>query len=94
MHICEGLKSLRTMQPPAQRNSPNGPRGRDSSGVPMISRFLEKYPKMMLWDAYQVTTLRNNRMVCANGWDIDLDDGSISYDIYNNLCLVFQGLEF
>ena len=60
----------------------------------MISRFLEKYPKMMLWDAYQVTTLRNNRMVCANGWDIDLDDGSISYDIYNNLCLVFQGLEF
>ena len=31
--------------------------------------------------------IRNNRMRCDHGWDIDLDDGSSNYIIYNNLCL-------
>ena len=31
--------------------------------------------------------LRNNRWRCDHGWDIDLDDGSSNYEIYNNLCL-------
>ena len=31
--------------------------------------------------------LRNNRWRCDHGWDIDLDDGSSNYWIYNNLCL-------
>ncbi|MBL7154552.1 MAG: PDZ domain-containing protein, partial [Phycisphaerae bacterium] len=30
---------------------------------------------------------RNNRWRCDHGWDIDLDDGSSNYRIYNNLCL-------
>ena len=31
--------------------------------------------------------LRNNRWRCDHGWDVDLDDGSTNYHIYNNLCL-------
>ena len=31
--------------------------------------------------------LHNNRWRCDHGWDIDLDDGSSNYHIYNNLCL-------
>ena len=31
--------------------------------------------------------IRNSRWRCDNGWDIDLDDGSTNYQIYNNLCL-------
>lgn len=33
------------------------------------------------------TVIRNNRMRCDHGWDIDLDDGSSYYHLYNNLCL-------
>ena len=38
-------------------------------------------------DAVEVNTLRNNRVQCAAGYDIDLDDGSSHFDIYENLCL-------
>ncbi|WP_372772867.1 right-handed parallel beta-helix repeat-containing protein [Mangrovibacterium sp.] len=44
-------------------------------------------PQMPLWDAIHTTTIRNNRFRCDHGWDIDLDDGSTNYHIYNNLCL-------
>jgi len=48
---------------------------------------LGEYAEMPLWDARETTTLRNNRWRCDHGWDIDLDDGSTNYHIYNNLCL-------
>ncbi|RED61883.1 PDZ domain-containing protein [Cohnella lupini] len=38
-------------------------------------------------DMVRPITLRNNRWRCDYGWDIDLDDGSTWYYIYNNLCL-------
>jgi hypothetical protein len=38
-------------------------------------------------DATKPTVLRNNRFRCDHGWDIDLDDGSTNYRIYNNLAL-------
>ena len=38
-------------------------------------------------DAVKPIVLRNNRWRCDHGWDIDLDDGSTNYHIYNNLCL-------
>ncbi|GJM34979.1 MAG: peptide-binding protein [Saprospiraceae bacterium] len=44
-------------------------------------------PEMPRWDAVHTTTIRNNRFRCDHGWDIDLDDGSSNYHIYNNLCL-------
>ena len=34
-------------------------------------------------------SIRDSRWRCDHGWDIDLDDGSSNYDIYNNL--VAQG---
>lgn len=64
------------------RATPNGARDKEK-----MQRYIDKYPNMMLWDAYQTTILRNNRMHCDHGWDIDLDDGSGNYEIYNNLCL-------
>lgn len=44
-------------------------------------------PDMPTWDAIETTVIRNNRFRCDHGWDIDLDDGSSNYHIYNNLCL-------
>lgn len=38
-------------------------------------------------DIMEPTILRNNRWRCDHGWDIDLDDGSSRYRIYNNLLL-------
>jgi hypothetical protein len=45
------------------------------------------HPELILLDAVKTTTLRYNRFRCDHGWDIDLDDGSTNYEIYNNLCL-------
>ncbi|MFB9057345.1 PDZ domain-containing protein [Mariniflexile ostreae] len=44
-------------------------------------------PDMYKWDAVKTTVIRNNRFRCDHGWDIDLDDGSSNYHIYNNLML-------
>lgn len=38
-------------------------------------------------DMLDKTIIRNNRWRCDHGWDIDLDDGSAWYEIYNNVCL-------
>lgn len=48
---------------------------------------VDKNPKLPYLDAMETTVLRNNRMRCDHGWDIDLDDGSTNYHIYNNLLL-------
>jgi len=50
-------------------------------------------PKLALLDVVKRITLRNNRWRCDHGWDIDLDDGSSHYLIYNNL-LLNGGLKF
>ncbi len=50
-------------------------------------------PKLPYLDAVQTTVIRNSRWRCDHGWDIDLDDGSSNYEIYNNLMLV-GGLKF
>ncbi|MDF7799240.1 discoidin domain-containing protein [Pontiellaceae bacterium B1224] len=42
----------------------------------------------LVWlDMVDKNILRNNRWRCDHGWDIDLDDGSACYEIYNNVCL-------
>jgi len=43
-------------------------------------------PALALLDANK-SIIRNSRWRCDHGWDIDLDDGSSSYHVYNNLCL-------
>ncbi|WP_218017712.1 right-handed parallel beta-helix repeat-containing protein [Formosa haliotis] len=47
----------------------------------------KKYPELPFADAMKTTIIRNSRWRCDHGWDIDLDDGSTNYDIYNNLML-------
>ncbi|WP_372772945.1 discoidin domain-containing protein [Mangrovibacterium sp.] len=42
----------------------------------------------LVWlDMLDKNIIRNNRFRCDHGWDIDLDDGSACYEIYNNVCL-------
>lgn len=43
-----------------------------------------KYSRL---DCISKNIIRNSRFRCDRGWDIDLDDGSSNYEIYNNLCL-------
>ncbi len=64
--------------------------GRDRYWHPEYStmdRQTREYPELILLDALYTTIVRNNRFRCDHGWDIDLDDGSSNYHIYNNLCL-------
>jgi hypothetical protein len=52
-----------------------------------MNSIIAKEPSLILSDAISTVIIRNNRFRCDRGWDIDLDDGSSDYHIYNNLCL-------
>ncbi|MCF7734484.1 MAG: PDZ domain-containing protein, partial [Akkermansiaceae bacterium] len=47
----------------------------------------EAHKSLVTLDACKTTIIRNSRWRCDHGWDIDLDDGSTNYHIYNNLLL-------
>jgi len=49
--------------------------------------WVKRFPDMPKWDCRRTIVIRNNRWRCDHGWDIDLDDGSSNYELYNNLCL-------
>ncbi|NIJ51596.1 PDZ domain-containing protein [Dyadobacter arcticus] len=51
------------------------------------------HPELILLDAQKTVIIRNNRFKCDHGWDVDLDDGSSNYHIYNNV-LLSGGLKF
>ena len=64
--------------------------GRDRYwGVPKEETdvIVEQNPTLIMLDMIAPNIIRNNRFRCDHGWDIDLDDGSGYYEIYNNLCL-------
>ena len=64
--------------------------GRDRFWHPdyaVMEDIVAKNPALILADIVEPVTIRNNRFRCDRGWDIDLDDGSSNYHIYNNLCL-------
>ena len=44
-------------------------------------------PQLAVLDAVKPTIIRNSRWRCDHGWDVDLDDGSSNYEIYENLFL-------
>ncbi len=54
---------------------------------PNTKQILAENPELPFLDAIYTTTIRNSRWRCDHGWDIDLDDGSTNYDIYNNVML-------
>ncbi|MFV0606764.1 MAG: right-handed parallel beta-helix repeat-containing protein [Niabella sp.] len=64
--------------------------GRDRYWRPsrkLVDSMVAANPGIELLDAQATTIIRNNRFQCEHGWDIDLDDGSSNYEIYNNICL-------
>ncbi len=64
--------------------------GRDRYWYPnrkMMDSISAVHPELVMLDAIKPTIIRNNRFRCDHGWDIDLDDGSSNYEIYNNVCL-------
>jgi len=52
-----------------------------------MDRLVALHPNWVTLDAVKTTILHDNRFQCDHGWDIDLDDGSTNYKIYNNICL-------
>jgi hypothetical protein len=64
--------------------------GRDRFWRPertIIDSIVATNPGIELLDVTKPIIIRNNRFQCDHGWDIDLDDGSTNYLIYNNVCL-------
>ncbi|MCH5715032.1 hypothetical protein [Niabella hibiscisoli] len=62
--------------------------GRDrfwAAGRSYMDSLVAVHPELILLDARKTTVIRNNRWRCDHGWDVDLDDGSSNYHIYNNL---------
>ncbi len=47
----------------------------------------EELPALAMLDMVKPNIIRNSRWLCKHGWDVDLDDGSSNYEIYNNLFL-------
>jgi PDZ domain len=52
-----------------------------------MDSLVAAHPEWIELDAVLPTRIHDNRFRCNNGWDIDLDDGSSNYRIYNNVCL-------
>jgi hypothetical protein len=64
--------------------------GRDRFWTPDINETVSeiiKDPGLPFLDMLGPNIIRNSRWRCDHGWDIDLDDGSSWYRIYNNLLL-------
>lgn len=56
-------------------------------GRKLTDSIVAARPRIEYLDVIDPIILRNNRFQCDHGWDIDLDDGSSNYLIYNNVCL-------
>ncbi len=64
--------------------------GRDrywNPDVPVMNKIAKDHPHLITADVIKTITMHDNRFHCEHGWDIDLDDGSSNYHIYNNVCL-------
>ncbi len=88
-HVIEFCDVFDTVKETGDHGSFNS-WGRDRFWHPdrgVTERWVQQYEDMPTWDCRKTIILRNNRWRCDHGWDIDLDDGSSNYRIYNNLCL-------
>ncbi len=88
-HIIEYNDVFNTVKETGDHGSFNS-WGRDRYWHPnkaTLDSIVENNLDLALLDVVKPIILRNNRMRCDHGWDIDLDDGSGNYIIYNNLCL-------
>jgi hypothetical protein len=88
-HIIEYNDVFNTVQETGDHGSFNS-WGRDRFWYPnrkQMDSINLAHPELALLDVVKPVIIRNNRFRCDHGWDIDLDDGSSNYQIYNNLCL-------
>jgi hypothetical protein len=88
-HIIEYNDVFNTVKESGDHGSFNS-WGRDRYWHPdkkVLDSIVENHFPLTMLDVVKPIILRNNRMRCDHGWDIDLDDGSSNYLIYNNLCL-------
>jgi hypothetical protein len=88
-HLIEYNDVFNTVQESGDHGSFNS-WGRDRYWHPdkkVLDSIVENNFDMATLDVVEPIILRNNRFRCDHGWDIDLDDGSSNYRIYNNLCL-------
>lgn len=88
-HIIEFNDVFNTVKESGDHGSFNS-WGRDRYWNPnkkLLDSIVESSPDLALLDVISPVIIRNNRMRCDHGWDIDLDDGSSNYHIYNNLLL-------
>ncbi|MBR2024777.1 MAG: right-handed parallel beta-helix repeat-containing protein, partial [Clostridia bacterium] len=84
-HIIDGCDVFDTVKETGDHGSFNS-WGRDRFWhlYDLPQNEIYKYASL---DCISKTVIRNSRFRCDRGWDIDLDDGSSNYEIYNNLCL-------
>ena len=88
-HIIEYCDVFNTVLETGDHGSFNS-WGRDRFWTPDINQTAEqvaKNPDLPFLDILEPNIIRNSRWRCDHGWDIDLDDGSSRYRIYNNLLL-------
>jgi hypothetical protein len=86
-HIIEFCDIFDTVRETGDHGSFNS-WGRDRYwGGKEVAARLAADPNFPFLDNVEPNILRNSRWRCDHGWDIDLDDGSSNYHIYNNLCL-------
>jgi hypothetical protein len=88
-HIIENCDVFNTVLETGDHGSFNS-WGRDRFWTPDINQTVPEVnqnPNLPFWDMLEPNIIRNNRWRCDHGWDIDLDDGSSWYRIYNNLLL-------
>jgi hypothetical protein len=88
-HIIENCDVFNTVLETGDHGSFNS-WGRDRYWTPDINETciaVAGDTTMPYWDIIDPNIIRNSRWRCDHGWDIDLDDGSSDYLIYNNLLL-------
>ena len=93
-HLIEGCDVFDTVLETHDHGSFNS-WGRDRfwrSDVKTSQIAIDQNPKLPFLDAVETSVIRNSRWRCDHGWDVDLDDGSSNYEIYNNLLLA-KGLK-
>ena len=88
-HIIEHCDIFNTVLETGDHGSFNS-WGRDRFWTPDVRKTVIEVsaePELPFLDILEPSIIRNNRFRCDHGWDIDLDDGSTRYRIYNNLLL-------
>ncbi|MEM9141832.1 MAG: PDZ domain-containing protein [Bacteroidota bacterium] len=88
-HVIENCDVFNTVLETGDHGSFNS-WGRDRFWDPSnanVDREVAKNPRLPFLDMIEPNILRHNRWRCDHGWDVDLDDGSSYYRIYNNVLL-------